>query len=157
MIVLRRLAHGVWDHAGGRFTEWLGVIPLLGIGAALHLQADTLWTTPSFAKLALWATAAIWTIIILTVANLRLFALLINGTFRQFQHSPTIRFAASCVASLFWMLFTMGILSAWWDAGGSPTGIVAYGTLLCLELRNAYVSRVDMAATREVRNAGTDR
>ena len=38
MIVLRRLASGVWDHAGARFTEWLGLVPLMGVGTALYLS-----------------------------------------------------------------------------------------------------------------------
>lgn len=157
MIILRTLAHGVWSHAGVRFTEWLGAAPLLGIGVVLHLQPGVFATTASFATLAGWFTEAVWTNIILTVAILRLLALLINGSFRRFRHSPTIRFSASCVAALFWMLFTVGVFAAWRDADGSPTGIIAYGTLLCLEFRNAYVSRVDMAVTRGMADAGFDR
>ena len=45
MIVLRRLAHGVWDHAGVRFTEWLGAAPLLGVGYVFYAQPDVLITT----------------------------------------------------------------------------------------------------------------
>lgn len=157
MIILRTLAHGVIDHAGVRFTEWLGATPLLGIGAVLYLQPGVFTTTPSFASLAVWFSEAVWTNIILAVAVGRLLALLINGSFRSFQHSPTIRFGASCVAALFWMLFTVGVFTAWRDAGGSPTGVVAYGTLLLLEIRNAYVSRVDMAVTRGMANARIDR
>lgn len=157
MIILRTLAHGVISHASTRFTEWLGAVPLLGIGAVLYFQPGVFHTTPSFASLAHWFSEAVWTNIVLSVAVGRLFALLINGSFKSFQHSPTMRFAASCIAALFWMLFTMGIVTAWRNAGGSPTGIVAYGTLMLLEIRNAYVSRVDMAVTRGMANAGIDR
>ena len=148
MIVLRRLAHGVWDHAGVRFTEWLGAAPLLGVGYVLYAQPDALHTTISFAVLAAWAGAAAWSNMLMGCGLMRLVALFVNGTFRGFRHSPTIRFVASCFAAMFWMLFTVGIYTAWRDAGGSPTGIVAYGTLITLELRNAYVSRVDMASAR---------
>lgn len=154
MIILRTLANGVWSHAGVRFTEWLGAVPLMGIGFVLHMQPGTFTTSPSFAVLARWANAPTWSAIDLSVGIIRLMALLINGSFKSFRHSPTIRFFASCVAAMFWMLFSVGVFLAWRDFGGSPTGIVAYGTLLLLEFRNAYVSRVDMAVAREVANAG---
>lgn len=157
MIVLRTLAHGVIAHAGVRFTEWLGAVPLLGIGTVLYLQPSVFRTTPSFSSLSDWFSEAIWTNIILGVAVGRLLALLINGSFDSFRHSPTIRFAASCVAALFWMLFTVGVYTAWRDAGGSPTGVVAYGALMMLEIRNVYVSRVDMTVTRGMANARVDR
>ncbi len=148
MIVLRTLAHGVWSHAGVRFTEWLGAVPLIGMGSALYYAPETFSVSPSFVVLARWADAQTWSNIVLVVGVLRLLALFINGSFRSFQHSPTIRFCASCVSALFWMLFAMGFFMAWRDAGGAITGIVPYGTLLLLEFRNAYVSRVDMAITR---------
>lgn len=155
MIVLRRLAHGVWHHADVRFTEWLGAAPLIGVGFVLYADPGALVATRSFATLAQWASPGTWSNVLLTCGLMRLVALFINGTFRGFQHSPTIRFFAACVAALFWTLFTVGVYSAWRDAGGSPTGIVAYGTLIALELRNAYVSRVDMARGRAA-YAGTD-
>lgn len=153
MIILRTLAEGVWSHFGVRFTEWLGAVPLLGMGYVLFMQPGTLWLTPSFATLARWATEPIWMNTVLAVGILRLLALIVNGSFKSFRYSPTIRFAASCVAALFWMLFLVGIYTAWRDAGGSPTGLVAYGTFFLQELRNAWVSRVDMAVTRGLAHA----
>lgn len=157
MIVLRRLASGVWDHAGARFTEWLGLVPLMGVGIALYAQPEALTTTASFATLASWMGPGAWSNTLLLCGLLRLVALAVNGTFRAFPYSPLIRFTASGVAAMFWMLFTVGVYDAWRNVGGSPTGIVAYGTLILLELRNAYASRVDMAATRGGGHAGTDR
>lgn len=154
MIILRRLATGVWDHAGVRFTEWLGAAPLLGVGYALYAQPETLMISPSFSKLAQWADAAIWSNLLMLCGTIRLAALFVNGTFQGFRYSPEIRFFASCCAAMFWTWFTIGIFTAWRNTGGSPTGVVAYGTLIFLELRNVYVSRVDMA--RGGRNAGID-
>ena len=157
MIVLRRLAHGVWSHAGARFTEWLGAAPLFGIGYVLYAQPDALYTTPSFAKLAQWAEAGVWSNVLMLYAFARLLALFVNGTFKGFRHSPLIRFVVSCLAAWFWLLFTVGIYTAWKEGGGSPTGIVAYGTFVLLELRNAYASRVDMASARgRALHAGLD-
>lgn len=157
MIILRALAHGVAAHAGVRFTEWLGAVPLLGIGAVLCADPGIFSTTPSFAALNDLFAEAVWMNIILSVAIGRLLALLINGTFSSFRHSPTIRFAASCVASSFWMLFTTGVFTAWQESGGSPTGIVAYGTLTILEIRNTYVSCVDMVVARGTKDAWVKR
>ena len=157
MIVLRRLASGVWDHAGARFTDWLGLVPLMGVGTALYAQPAALTATRSFATLAAWMGPGAWSNLLLLCGLFRLVALAVNGTFRAFPYSPLIRFAASGVAAMFWMLFTVGVYDAWRNVGGSPTGIVAYGTLILLELRNAYASRVDMAATRGGGHAGTDR
>lgn len=158
MIVLRRLASGVWDHAGARFTEWLGLVPLMGMGVVLYAQPGFLATTASFVVLAAWASAGAWSNMVLSCGLLRLIALAVNGTFRQFPYSPLIRFFASAFAAMFWMLFTVGFYTAWRDGGGAPTPIIAYGTLMLLELRNAYVSRVDMAASARGRgHAGTNR
>lgn len=157
MIVLRTLANGVWSHAGVRFTEWLGAVPLVGLGYVLYAEPDALASSPSFSALSSWADAGTWSNIILSVGILRLIALFINGSFKSFQHSPKIRFLASCVASFFWMLFAVGVFLAWRDSGGAPTGPVVYSTLLLLEFRNAYVSRVDMAVTRGLSHARTKR
>ena len=157
MIVLRRLARGVWSHAGSRFTEWLGAVPLLGWGYALYAQPQALYSTPSFITLAAWASAVVWSNAVMLCGIGRLGALAVNGTFRSFPYSPIIRFFASAFAAMFWMLITVGVFDAWRNFGGSPTGVVAYGTLILLELRNAYVSRVDMAATRgRAARAGLD-
>lgn len=157
MIVLRTLARGVVTHAGIRSTEWLGAVPLLGLGWLLYSEPGIFDRTASFAMLSRWGDQATWANILLAVSLARLLALLINGSFRSFTHSPTIRFLASWAGGIFWALFTMGIYIAWRDLGGSPTGVAAYGTLMLLEIRNTYVSRADMIITRGTADAGTER
>lgn len=157
MIVLRTLAHGVIAHAGVRFTEWLGAVPMLGLGLVLYSEPELFEAVPSFDMLSRWAEQPTWTNIILMVGIARLIALTINGSFRSFVHSPTIRFISSWAAGLFWTLFVLGVYIAWRDLDGSPTAIVAYGTLIMLEARNAYVSRADMIIARELANAGAER
>lgn len=157
MIILQRLAHGVWDHAGVRFTEWLGGGLLLGLGYVMLKHPDTIYATASFKKLAEWGDASTWALVLLICGAVRVLSLFVNGTFPQFTHSPTLRFIASCLAALFLMQWTLGVYSAYKYNDGALTGVVAYGIYMIMELRNAYVSRVDMAATREANNARTFR
>lgn len=72
MIVLRRLAHGVWDHAGVRFTEWLGAGPLMGVGYVLYAHPEALSSTRSFASLAEWASPGTWSNVLLLCGLMRL-------------------------------------------------------------------------------------
>lgn len=157
MIVLRTLARGVVTHAGVRFTEWLGAFPLLGLGYVLHMDPDLFGRVSSFDVLARWGDQPTWTNVILLIGIARLAALTINGSFRSFTHSPLIRFLSSWAAGLFWTLFVLGVYIAWRDMGGSPTAIVAYGTLTILEARNSYASRADMILMRENADAGPER
>lgn len=157
MIILRTLASGVIKHAGVRFTEWLGAVPLLGLGWVFYAEADIFQRVASFNTLSRWGDQAIWANIVLAVGISRLLALTINGSFRSFTHSPTIRFLSSWAAGLFWTLFVLGVYISWRDLGGSPTAIIAYGTLIILEARNAFVSRADMIITRGRANVGLER
>ena len=148
MIVVR-LARGAWKYAGVRITEWIGAYPLYAMGAVLWHDWNVFGISPSFTVINSWASESHWAVGFLLVANVRLIALFVNGYFRSFRHSPTIRFVASCAAGLSWSAFSSAFFISWLENGGSPTAWVAYSTLVLIELRNAYVSRVDMAVTRE--------
>lgn len=156
MIVVR-LAQGAWQHAGVRATEWIGAWPLFAMGAVLWHDFDVFGISPSFAVIGQWATEAQWAAELLVVANMRLIALFVNGYFDAFRYSPLIRFVASCAAGLSWSVFASGFFISWLENGGAPTAWVAYSTLVLLELRNAYVSRRDMAVTRRAANVRTER
>lgn len=155
MIVIR-LAKGAWQHAGVRVTEWIGAWPLFMMGAVLWSEFNVFGISPSFNAVRDWASEAQWAAILMGAANLRLISLFVNGYFQSFRHSPTLRFIASCVAGMSWSAFAMGFFVSWMDGVGSPTAWVAYSTLVFLEFRNAYVSRVDMAAAREHAHARID-
>lgn len=157
MIVVRTIASGVWSHAGVRATEWIGALPLIGIGYVLWDEVNVFGVSPSFEVVRQWANESTWSNVLLAVGVLRLFALIINGSFQSFRHSPTIRVCASIVAALSWSAFATGFFQAWTEYGGAPTAWVAYGTLTILELRNVYVARVDMSVTRGMANARTKR
>ena len=147
MIVLRTLATGVWRHAGVRATEWLGLIPLMGIGFSFLNDPEIISQTASFRVLLDWYAPETWALIFTVTWIFRMIALTVNGSFPRFRHSPTIRFIVSCVAGMLWCGVTIGLHDAYMNAGGSPTAIYMYALAAVLELRNAYVSRIDMAVT----------
>lgn len=147
MIVLRTLANGVWKHAGVRATEWLGLIPLMGIGFSFLNDPEIISNTASFTILLDWYDASTWAVVFTLTWIARVIALTVNGSFPSFRHSPSIRFVVSCVAGMVWCGVTVGLHEAYMNAGGSPTAIYMYALAAALELRNAYVSRVDMAVT----------
>ncbi|AZB65046.1 hypothetical protein EBL87_15335 [Cereibacter sphaeroides] len=148
MIVVRRIWEGTRSHFPIRATEWIMAVPLLGIGYALYLDDELFSRTPSFSTLAEYGDETSWCIVIMACAICRLLALLINGTFHGFTHSPLIRLAASLTAMSFWSLFTIGIATAYLTHQGAPTGIIAYGTFMVMELRNIYLSRQDMVLSK---------
>ena len=155
MIVIRTLAHGVIAHAGARYTEWIGMVVLIGIGLAFFYQPNVFQISPSFSVMASWASQDIWANILLFAGAVRMFALIINGSFKGFRHSPLLRFLASWVAVMSMGAIAMGMYSAWSMSGGSPTGWIMYGAAgVGLELRNIYVSRLDMGLMKGRADAG---
>lgn len=155
MIVLRTIATGVWSHAGARATEWLGLIPLMGIGFSFLNDPEVIKETASFQVLLNWYSVETWSIIFAAIWVMRLIALIVNGSFPKFRHSPSIRFFVSCVAGLLWCAVTAVLHDAYMTTGGSPTAIYMYALPAAMELRNAYVSRIDMAITLGAVNVRT--
>lgn len=151
LIVVRRIWEGTRDHFQVRATEWIMVVPLLGIGWLMYLDDDLFQSSQSFSVIGRYGDETTWCIVIMLCAINRLLALLINGTFDGFQYSPAIRLFASLVAMTFWFMFAMGIFVAYMYNGGAPTGIVAYGTFVVIELRNIYLSRRDMVIIKSTR------
>lgn len=148
MIVLRTLATGVVSHAGVRATEWIGLLPLMGIGYSMYSEPDAIQQVASFQILLGWFTIGTWAKIFAIAWVARFIALVVNGSFNSFKYSPAIRFAVSCFAGMIWFAVTMGVFEAWRSTGGSPTAMYVYFGWAVLELRNAYVSRVDMAIVK---------
>lgn len=155
MIVIRTLAHDVIAHAGARFTEWVGMAVLIGLGMAFFFQNGIFEISASFAVMASWAGQDIWANVLLFSGAVRMFALIVNGTFQTFRYSPLLRFLASWVAVMSMGAIALGMYSAWASNGGSPTGWIMYGAAgVGLELRNIYVSRLDMGLVKGRADAG---
>ncbi len=81
----------------------------------------------------------------------RLIALIVNGTFRGFEFSPHLRFAASMVGIIVWSQIDAGFFLSFLNEGGLPTAAIAYGTFVILELVNASRSVRDVDASRRNR------
>ena len=155
MIVLRTLAHGVISHAGARYTEWIGMTVLIGLGMAFYFQPGIFEISASFSVMARWADQATWANVLLFSGAVRMFALIVNGSFKGFRHSPLLRFMASWIAVMSMGAISLGMYEAWTTHGGSPTGWIMYGAAgVGLELRNIYVSRLDMGLMKGRADAG---
>lgn len=151
MIILR-VYRGVADHFPIRVSEWLMLWPAFGLWVALQSSPDMFQTSPSFAYLAAWANEGTWSAIIGLCGVARLTALTINGTFKGFAFSPHIRAGASIIGVLIWSQISLGFFMAFVNAGGAASGVVAWSTMVLLELVNSYRSWSDVgknAAGRE--------
>ena len=144
MIIFSSVYRGIADHFPIRRSEWIMLLPAFGMWAAFSVTPDVFDKSSSFARMAAWADESIWAIILLAVGVLRLAALTVNGTFHQFRFSPHLRALASLVGLVFWSQWTLAIIDAFLREGGSPTGIVAYGTFCALELANLSTSATDI-------------
>ena len=154
-MIIVRIAEGAWQHAGARFSEWVGTAGLIGWGLMLFNEPGIFAKSPSFSVMARWADQAAWANILLAAGAFRFLALVLNGTLPSLRrHTPTIRFMASWLAFMTWGAVALGMFAAWRDVGGLPTGWVAYGVIIAPhEWRNILMTRRDMAAVRRGTNA----
>ena len=92
-MIIVRIAEGAWQHAGARFSEWVGTVGLIGWGLMLFNEPGIFAKSPSFSVMARWADQAAWANILLAAGAFRFLALVLNGTLSSFRkHTPTIRF-----------------------------------------------------------------
>lgn len=148
MLTVRRITNGIVSHFPVRISEWIMIWPTIGIGLALKEQPDMFSTSPSFATIAGIANEMTLSLAALLCAFIRLIALAVNGTFQGFGISPHLRLFASLIGLLFWSQFTFGFLDAALSRGGAWSAVIAYSTLMVLELANAYRSWVDVLRPR---------
>jgi hypothetical protein len=128
--------------------EWVGGAVLIGWSLGLAYQPATFDVSPSFNMLASFATESMWPGLCLIAGAVRLFALFINGTFRErFAYSPHLRACASFFAMLLWAQVTLGVTIAFLS-GGAVTGIIAYGGYTLMEFINFFRSTSEAASPR---------
>lgn len=149
-MILLRTVEGVRAHFPQRWTEWLMVIPALGIGIALHIQPYLFSTAPHYAAIQSWAHEETWELIILISALFRLAALVINGSIPWFRFTPHLRLAGAFVGGAIWSQFSLGSLLTYFEIGSSLGPVVSYGTLALIEFVNVFrASRAVGAWARE--------
>lgn len=152
MIILRELHRGILDHFPIRRSEWIMTLPAFGMWLALQVQPDMFSTSPSFQTIRAWGERAqligltpeaFMALVLLSCGVVRLAALTVNGTFHQFRFAPHLRMLASGVGLAVWSQWTLGIVVAWLNGGGSLSGVIVYGTLCVLELANIWIASQD--------------
>ncbi|WP_185982969.1 hypothetical protein [Aureimonas mangrovi] len=143
MIVLR-VYRGVADHFQIRLSEWMMLWPSFGLWLAFQVDPEMFSKSPSYAYLEAWATQNTWAAIVALAGLCRLMALTINGTFKGFAFSPHIRGFASLVGVVVWSQISLGFLVAYVSAGGAPSGVIAWSTMVILEFANTYRSFSDI-------------
>lgn len=143
-MILLRLAHGITDHFPVRKTEWVMAYWATGSTFCLLNQQSMFDLSPTYVKLSQIADEPIWAAFLFVVVLLRLGALIVNGTFENFTHSPLLRFIASLAGVFFWSQYCLGLTSAAIYSGGVWAPVVAFSTAVILEILNTKQSLEDM-------------
>jgi uncharacterized membrane protein len=147
MIILR-IAGGIRQHFGMRVTEWIMTAALFGWSTVLAGHPETFDRTQSFEVIAQYGSELTWANICMTVGFIRLFALVVNGTFREFKRSPHLRAGASVVSCVFWGQISLGVFLASFS-GGSATDLIGYLTFMMIEMWNLFRAWADVGAMRK--------
>lgn len=145
MIVLR-IAGGIREHFGIRAPEWIMTLALFAWSGMLLISPRLFETSPEFSILASYGNEFLWGNVCLTAALIRLCALTVNGTFKQFRYSPHFRAGASFVSCVFWGQITLGVLAAQLVSGVGGTGIVTYSIFITFEMWNLFRAWADVGA-----------
>lgn len=154
-MIIVRIAEGVWEHAGARFSEYAGALALFLWGYSLFSSPEIFASSRSFWIMSQWADQMAWANLMMAGAGFRGLGLALNGTFVKLRpYTPILRFVGSIIAFVAWSAVALGMLYAWIDGGGFPTGPIAYGVFIAPhEWRNIILTRRDMVAARRGANA----
>lgn len=153
-MIIVRIAEGALEHAGARYSEYVGTIALFLWGHSLSSTPFIFEASRSFVVMAQWADALAWANLMMAGAAFRLVGLALNGTFAPLRpYTPALRFIGSVIAFVAWSAVALGMLYAWLDGHGIPTGPIAYGVFIAPhEWRNIVLTRRDMVAARRGAN-----
>lgn len=149
MIIVRDIALGIQGHFHARMTEWIMSIPTAMTAFGFYIQPDMFSISPSYNVIGYWATEQTWMLIITFCYFARMAALVINGTFQQFRHSPHIRVTASVICLQFWGWITYGFLIAFLLGEGAFFAVPVCFTLSMIEGLNVYRGMSDVRAHHE--------
>lgn len=153
MLVVR-VFEGIQSHFKARMTEWIMTFPTAAIAFGLIIQPD-MFKDPSFSSVARWGSERTWMWLILFCFFARTVALVVNGTFEGFRHSPHLRVLASLICFNFWAWFSVGFLGGYLLHGGSFFNVPACFTLCMIEGLNTFRATTDIGHQhRELKRAG---
>ena len=151
-MIIVKMARGITEHFPARASEWaLGVV-LFNWGIILLSPTPTFESSPAFAALERWASETTWGYACLMMGLLRLFALIINGSFHGFKYSPHIRSLMAFFSGFFWCSISLGLL----QANVSTTGLAVYPVLLLLDIYNVYRAAGDAGLQAGAEKYATD-
>lgn len=155
MIIVRNIFDGIQSHFKVRVTEWIMVFPTAMMAFGLSLQPDMFSKSPSYNAVSQWANESTWMWIILVCFFARTLALVVNGTFRSFRHSPHLRVMASFICFNFWAWLSYGFLYAFLFHDGAFFSIPASITLCMVEGLNIFRGTNDIGSHHtELKRAG---
>ena len=148
-----KVGRGIADHFPVRVSEWIMTYAVLGWGVVLISDPDTFNKSMSFSEMSRWFDQTTWAIICLNIGAWKLFALVINGTFKQhFPYSAQLRGFTGLVSCFLWGQIVLGILVSWKTNNGSLTGFVAYSTFMFLDIWNMLRAWFDIGVNKVARS-----
>lgn len=147
MILLRTIA-GIVDHWPMRRHEWTMGFGAIAMSAALSLQQDMFDLARHYATLQTWTTEETCADIFFLCGAARIVALVVNGTFDGFSHSPHLRVASAIIGTFLWGLFSYSFLETYWSTSAATSlgPFVAYGVAAAVELTNVRSAAADLGA-----------
>lgn len=144
MLILRMI-DGIQSHFKARMTEWIMAFPTGATAFGFMVQPDMFSKSPSYGGIASWATEYVWLWVFLFCFTIRMVALVVNGTFEAFRHSPHLRVLASVICFNAWGWFTGGFLNAYLNGRGAFLIVPACLTLCMIEGLNTFRATTDIA------------
>lgn len=147
-------------HFPARAPEWINSVTMMVWGAYVILHPAVFDQTAlrGLASMAWYQPAAgFWGLLTFGVGFVRMGALFVNGAYSR---TPLIRLFASLVSAFVWSQIVIGL----WILGEPSTGLVMYGSAVCVDLLSAYRASKDVAmvestrleAKRGARSGGTE-
>ena len=155
MLIVRDIFHGIQSHFKARATEWIMAFPTSMVAFGLAIQPDMFSRSPSYNAVSSWASERTWMWVILFCFFVRMVALVVNGTFRSFKHSPHLRVSASFVCFNFWAWLSYGFFDAFFESHGAFFPAPAALTFCMIEGLNIYRATTDIGVHHsELKGAG---
>lgn len=131
--LIKRVAIGATHHFRLRVSDWFITLMLTTLGLILLQPGGTFETFAPFSYLKRFGSESTWGLVCVIIGSFRLFALVINGTFKDFRWSPYIRAIMAVLSCFIWFQLATSVLSMdVWHPGAS-----VYPYLFLFDIYNA--------------------